>query len=151
MPKGLAQISLLMLFALLLVLGVAAPQQAQVKKPTTLTHVPVIVSDASGRYVSDLHQTDLEIVEDGVKQKITGFMPASEPSSIVLLLDTSVSTQDKLGDIRRAAVRFVDQLPKTDRIKLVTFDDQIRELTEFSVDRSVLTKVTGHIPHSYGT
>ena len=150
MPKGLAQISLLMVFALLLVLGLAVPDQAQ-KKSTNLTQVPVIVSDASGRYISDLHQTDFEIVEDGVKQKITGFMPASDPSSIVLLLDTSVSTQDKLGDIRRAAVSFVDQLAKTDRVKLVTFDDQIRELTEFTADRSVLKKAIVNIQPGYGT
>jgi VWFA-related protein len=151
MPKGLTQISLLTVFALSLVFGVAAPQQAQIKKSPNLVYVPVIVSDATGRYIADLQQSDFEVVEDGVKQKVTGFMRASEPASIVLLLDTSVSTQEKLGDIRRAAVSFVDQLPKTDRVKLVTFDDQIRELTEFSADRGVLKKAIANIQPGYGT
>ena len=48
--------------------------------------------------------------------------------------------QDKLGDIRRAANVFVDQLQKADRIKVISFDDQVRELNEFSSDRAVVKK-----------
>ncbi|HKR59118.1 MAG TPA: VWA domain-containing protein, partial [Pyrinomonadaceae bacterium] len=151
MPKGLAQVSFLTVCALLWALSVATPQQAQDKKPAALIHISVIVSDASGRHVSDLQKNDFEIVEDGVKQNITGFTPAGEPFSVVLLLDTSVSTQEKLGDIRRAAVVFVDQLQKSDRIKVVTFDDQIRELTDFSADRTILKKAILNAQPGYGT
>ena len=118
------------------------PQQAESSKPLPkgLVGVPVIVTDATGRYASDLNQSDFEVHEDGVKQNVTLFQRAPEPSSIVLLLDTSVSTQGKLGDIRRAANAFVDQLQKNDRIKVISFDDQVRELGEFSADRAVVKK-----------
>lgn len=127
---------------------VSAQNQA---KATNLIGVPVIVTDANGRYVSDLQQTDFEIVEDNEKQSVVSFMPVSAPFSVVLLLDTSVSTQEKLGDIRRAAQTFVDQLAKADRIKVITFDDQVRELSEFSADRAVIKKAISNIQPGYST
>jgi VWFA-related protein len=127
---------------------VSAQNQAKV---TNLIGVPVIVTDANGRYVSDLQQADFEIVEDNVKQNVVSFLPASAPLSVVLLLDTSVSTQEKLGDIRRAAQTFVDQLAKADRIKVITFDDQVRELSEFTADRAVIKKAIANIQPGYST
>jgi hypothetical protein len=128
-------------------------QQAEPVKtyPKGLVGVPVIVTDATGRYVTDLNQTDFEVHEDGVKQNVSLFQAAAEPFSVVLLLDTSVSTQGKLGDIRRAANAFVDQLPMSDRIKVISFDDQVRELGEFSVDRAVVKKAILRAESGYST
>lgn len=119
--------------------------------PKGLVGVPVIVTDATGRYVADLNQSDFEVHEDGVKQNVTLFQAATEPFSLVLLLDTSVSTQGKLGDIRRAANAFVDQLQKSDRIKVISFDDQVRELGDFSSDRAVVKKAILSAQSGYST
>ncbi len=86
-----------------------------------------------------------------MKQNVALFQAASEPFSVVLLLDTSISTQDKLGDIRRAANVFVDQLQKADRIKVISFDDQVRELNEFSADRAVVKKAILSAQSGYST
>jgi VWFA-related protein len=127
-------------------------QAAPVKSyPKGLVGVPVIVTDATGRYVSDLNQSDFEVFEDGAKQTISLFQAPAELFSVVLLLDTSVSTQGKLGDIRRAANVFVDQLPKSDRIKVISFDDQVRELGEFSADRAVVKKAILRAESGYST
>ncbi|HET6669879.1 MAG TPA: VWA domain-containing protein, partial [Pyrinomonadaceae bacterium] len=117
-------------------------QDSKPTKPVTrvAVGVPVIVTDAAGHFVTDLNRSDFEVLEDGVKQNVALFEATNEPFTIVLLLDTSVSTQDNLGDIRRAANVFVDQLQKTDRIKVISFDDQVRELNEFSSDRAVVKK-----------
>ena len=130
--------------------SIATAQQAG-KPASSLVSVPVVVTDANGRYVSDLEQSDFEIVENGVKQRVSLFKPVTEPFSIVLLLDTSISTQAKLGDIRRAAQVFVDQLQKSDRIKVVTFDDQVHEMNEFSADRAVVKKVILNTQTGYST
>ena len=119
--------------------------------PKALVGIPVIVTDAAGNYVSDLKQGDFEVLEDGVKQNVALFQTASEPLSLVLLLDTSISTQDKLGDIRRAANNFVDQLQQTDRIKVISFDDQVRELNDFSADRAVVKKAILSAQSGYST
>ena len=128
-------------------------QQVEVVKPIPkgLVGVPVVVTDAGGQYVSDLKQSDFEVLEDGVKQNVALFQAVSEPFSVVLLLDTSISTQDKLGDIRRAANVFVDQLQKADRIKVISFDDQVRELNEFSADRAVVKKAILSAQSGYST
>jgi VWFA-related protein len=132
--------------------SVVGRQPAQDKNPASnLIQVPAIVTDASGHYISDLQQADFEVFEDGVKQNVVSFTPAGTPFSIVLLLDTSVSTQERLGDIRRAAQVFVDQLQKADRIKVITFDDQVREANEFSADRAVVKKAIQNIQSGYGT
>lgn len=128
-------------------------QQAKPVKilPKGLVGVPVIVTDAAGRYVSDLNQSDFEVFEDGVKQNVSVFQAETEPLSVVLLLDTSVSTQGKLGDIRRAANTFIDQLPKGVRSKVISFDDQVRELSEFSADRAVVKKAILSAQSGYST
>jgi hypothetical protein len=62
----------------------------------------------------------------------------SAPFHVVLLLDTSASTQEKLSLIQRAAVAFVEQLQGADRVKVISFDEQVRELSEFTNDRAAL-------------
>jgi VWFA-related protein len=128
-------------------------QDSNPTKPVTrvAVGVPLIVTDAAGHFVTDLNQSDFEVLEDGVKQNVALFEATNEPFSIVLLLDTSVSTQDKLGDIRKAANVFVDQLQKTDRIKVISFDDQVRELNEFSSDRAVVKKAILSAQSGYST
>src|SRR6185295_8605771 len=52
--------------------------------------------------------------------------------------DTSLSTQDKLKQIQQAAVAFVEQLQPADRVKVISFDDQVRDLNEFTNNREVV-------------
>jgi Ca-activated chloride channel family protein len=56
----------------------------------------------------------------------------------VLMLDTSGSTRFRLEDIQDAAIAFVNQLRPDDRVMVVSFDDRIRVLTEFTSDRNRL-------------
>jgi len=62
----------------------------------------------------------------------------SAPFHVVLLLDTSASTEEKLGSIKRAAAAFVEQLQSGDRVKVISFDNDLRELCDFTNDRIVL-------------
>jgi VWFA-related protein len=109
-----------------------------VKIETNLVTVPVIVSDRSDRYIADLKQEEFTVYEDGVKQEISFFETVTTPFHVVLLLDTSASTQEKLGQIQQAAIAFTKQLQTEDRVKVVSFDDQIRDLCDFTSDRAVL-------------
>jgi len=58
----------------------------------------------------------------------------------VLMLDTSSSTQDKLREIQQAAYAFVEQLQPVDRVKVISFDDEVRDLNEFTNKRDVLLR-----------
>jgi len=66
------------------------------KIDTDLVTVPVIATDTTGNYVPDLRQEDFNIAEDGVKQEVAFFGKVAAPFHVVLMLDTSASTQDKL-------------------------------------------------------
>ena len=56
------------------------------------------------------------------------------------MLDTSSSTQDKLREIQQAAYAFVEQLQPVDRVKVISFDDQVKDLNEFTNKRDVLRR-----------
>jgi hypothetical protein len=105
---------------------------------TNLVTVPVIASDSNGNYVPDLRQDEFSLIEDGVKQEIAFFATVNAPFHVVLMIDTSASTEEKLGLIQRAAVAFVGQLQNADRVKVISFDDQVRDLNEFTNDRTRL-------------
>ena len=109
-----------------------------IKIDTNLVTVPVIAVDANGMYIGDLRQEEFTLTEDGVAQQIAFFGKVSMPFHVVLMLDTSSSTQDKLRLIQQAAFTFVQQLQPGDRVKVISFDDQVRDLNEFTNNRETV-------------
>ena len=107
---------------------------------TTLVSIPVSVMDRDGRYVPNLLKDDFRIWEDGVEQDVAFFQSVDKPFSVVLMLDTSPSTQFRLEDIQDAAITFVNQLRADDRVMVVSFNDDIKVLSEFTTDRSKLER-----------
>ena len=80
------------------------PQNLDViKVDSNLVSVPVIVSDREGRYVPNLTVQQFKLFDNSNEQKITYFDAAEEPVNIALLLDTSLSTEGAIDDIRKAA------------------------------------------------
>lgn len=109
-----------------------------VRVDTTLVTLPVSVMDRDGRYIPNLHKEDFRLWEDGVEQNVAFFSSVDKPFSLVLMIDTSGSTRFRLEDIQDAAITFVSQLRQDDRVMVVSFDDNIRVLTDFTTDRSRL-------------
>lgn len=115
------------------------PQDIEtVKIDTELVMVPVIATDHAGMYITDLRKEEFTISEDDVAQEIAFFGRVAAPFHVVLLLDTSASTQDKLKEIQQAANVFVEQLQSVDRVKVISFDDKVNDLNEFTSNRELL-------------
>ncbi len=106
-----------------------------IKVNTTLVTIPVSVMDRDGRYVPNLRKEDFRLWEDGVQQDIAFFSSVDKPFSLVLMLDTSPSTQFRLEDIQDAAVAFINQLRPDDRVMVISFNDDIKVLSEMTNDR----------------
>jgi VWFA-related protein len=106
-----------------------------VRVDTTLVTLPVSVMDRNGRYVPNLRKEDFRLWEDGVEQTVAFFSSVDKAFSVVLMLDTSGSTRARLDDIQEAAITFVNQLRPDDQVMVVSFDEQVRVLTEFTRDR----------------
>lgn len=107
---------------------------------TALVTVPVTVQDRSGRYVPLLRRENFKVFENDVEQKIAYFATTNSPFSVVLLIDTSGSTQWRLDDIQDAAINFVDKLKPTDSVMVMSFDDRIELLCKATTDRNTITK-----------
>lgn len=106
-----------------------------IKLETTLVTLPVSVLDRNGRFVSGLQQRDFRIFEDGIEQKLDYFLSVEQPFTVVLLLDVSNSTQFQITEIQDAAITFVDQLRRDDRVMVISFDEKVRVLSRPTNDR----------------
>ncbi len=121
------------------------------KTDTDLVTVPVVASGRNGTYITDLRKEEFSIAEDGVAQEIAFFGKVAAPFHVVLMLDTSSSTQDKLREIQQAASAFVDQLQPADRVKVISFDDYVKDLNEFTSNRDILRKAINGTRPGQGT
>jgi VWFA-related protein len=118
---------------------------------TTLITVPVSAMDRDGRYVPNLQKEDFRLWEDGVEQEVAFFQSVDKPFSVVLMIDTSPSTQFRLEDIQDAAISFVNQLRSDDKVMVVSFNDDIKILSEFTTDRSKLQRAIHRAKTDDGT
>lgn len=109
-----------------------------VRLSASLVQVPAIVTDRGGKFVSDLSRDDFTVSEDGRRQEISVFAELKQPFNAVLLLDTSNSALDRLKAIQSAAVAFTRQLRPGDRMMVISFDNEIRQLSDFSENREEL-------------
>ena len=124
------------------------------KIDTNLVTVPVIASTRDGRYIGDLKKEEFTLAEDGVAQEIAFLATVNAPFDVVLMLDTSDSTQEKLPQIQRAAIAFLDQLGPQDKVKVMSFDGELHDLTDFTGDKALLRNaisktVSGHDTRVY--
>ena len=118
---------------------------------TNLVTIPVSVFDRNGLYVPNLRQGDFKIFEDGKEQEIAYFGTSDKPFTVVLLIDTSPSTDYKIDEIRSAAVAFVDQLKPQDKVMVIEFDGNVNVLTELTSDRPQIYKAISKADFGYGT
>ncbi len=145
-------VGLILLLSLSLSFAQDPPKDIETLKiDTNLVTVPVIATDINGSYIADLKQEEFALMEDGVAQPIAFFGKVTMPFHVVLMLDTSSSTQDKLRLIQQAAYTFVQQLQPADRVKVISFDDQVRDLNEFTNDREALRRAIDGTRSGSGT
>ena len=127
----------IVLICIAVVLSVAQEVET-IKTDTNLVTVPVIVTSVNGLYITDLTREEFKISEDGVPHEIAFFGKIAAPFHVILMLDTSASTKDKLRQIQNAAFVFIQQLQPADRVKIISFDNQVRDLNEFTSNRETL-------------
>ncbi len=108
------------------------------KIDTNLVTVPVIASSRTGTYIPDLKKDEFKIAEDGVGQEIAFLASVNAPFHLVLMLDTSNSTQGKLPQIQRSAITFLEQLGPNDKVKVISFDGELHDWNDFTSDKAIL-------------
>ena len=97
---------------------------------TNLVTIPVSVRAHDGTYLFDLSKEEFRIFEDGVEQEIGQFSSVEQPFYVVVLIDTSSSTEANLAEIKDAVHAFNAQLRPRDSVLPVTFGGQVMPLLQ---------------------
>lgn len=124
--------------------------QDAVRLNATLVQVPAVITDRNGKFVTDLSQNDFTLFEDGKRQELAVFAAVRQPFNAVLVLDTSNSAQDRLRAIQNTAVTFTRQLGPGDRMMVISFDNEVKQLTDFTSDAKELEAVIRGTESGFG-
>jgi len=122
----------------------ALPSRAQesdttLKVDVSLVNVFVTVTDQHGAPISTLQKENFVLKEDGKEQKIAVFSRESAlPLSVVLAIDTSLSTKKDLPLEQAAARKFAHTIVRSqDGLAVYKFSEEVSEVVPFtsSLDR----------------
>lgn len=93
------------------------PQDVDViRTETDLTNVVFTVTDKNNRYITNLQQNDIRVLEDGVRQTLFTFQRETDrPLSIAFLIDVSVSEERTLPDEKAAARTFIEKVIRSEK------------------------------------
>jgi Ca-activated chloride channel family protein len=131
-----------------------------VRVETELVSVPAVVTDRTGRPLTNLRAENFTLYEDGRPQRLANFATTEAPFEVALLLDTSGSTRAEVGLIRRAANAFIQSLRPGDRVALLSFSTKregkeslatIEVKAQLTSDREELQAALENIGSSNGT
>jgi VWFA-related protein len=127
-------------------------QSTTIRVDTDLVLIDVKVTDrGDGHVVTGLQAGEFAVYEDGVAQQIALFSATNVPLSLVLVIDTSGSTQSEVGLMRRAARRFLDELRPQDRVAVVAFSQEIELLSDLTSDQRKTEHALGELQPGQGT
>ena len=114
-----------------------------------MVSVAVAVVDDDGNFVTNLTADQFTLYEDGKNQEIHLFAAGLEESwvglppdvkddlscrqVIGLIIDTSGSMEDDMPLVREAAIKFLTNIPMTESLFIIDFDENIR-LSHYSSD-----------------
>ncbi len=122
-----------------------------IKVETNLVTMPVSVLDRDGRFISGLQKNDFQIFENGMEQKVDYFQSVEQPFTVILMIDVSPSTAYQIDEIHQAAITFIDQLRANDRVMVISFDEDVRVLTEPTNNRNQLRNAIRQAQFGDGT
>lgn len=132
------------------------PSWAQARVPEFGTGIEIInlnlsVTDRADNYVTDLDSSDFAVFEDGIRQELSLFTHENLPISMVIMIDTSASMEEKIRTAQGAAIRFTKTLRPVDLAQIVQFNDRATTLQEFTNDLGALEAAILHTDTSGST
>ena len=129
----------------------AADDGEIIKVDTQLVTIPVKVMDRKNRFIGSLKKEDFKVYEDNVEQEIALFSGEEQPFTVALVLDMSYSAKFKAEEIQAAAISFIDQLRKDDKVMVIAFDEEVLLLCEATNDRERIYRAIKQTKIDFGT
>ncbi len=119
----------------------AGPVIASFASRTRTVRVPVSVLDKAGQPVIGLKAEDFRVSDEGKRQQVTLFSGERSALRIALALDVSGSMQNKIRQVEAALRHFIQLLEPVDEIMVITFNDRVHVLQDFTSDREELGRI----------
>jgi VWFA-related protein len=140
--RACAVLSLACVFILLLQLcttHASAPEtqdesEEVVRVRTDLVTIPVFVTDAGGRRVPGLAQSDFEVFDEGQRVEPAYFAAGAEHVSLLFLLDGSGSTRDIIVEQRETALAVFSRFGPRSRVAVIQFRERPELALTFTGD-----------------
>lgn len=107
---------------------------------SNVKRVLVRVTDINNRAVSDLKKEDFQVLERGAEREIVSVEATTAPFNLVLLLDVSGSVENYVDFIRKAARAFVETADRSDRIAIIIFNEDVKQISTFTTDKGKLSE-----------
>ncbi|NJM52473.1 MAG: VWA domain-containing protein [Blastocatellia bacterium] len=97
------------------------------------------VMDTNNRAVGGLEKQDFVLTERGIEREILSVQPVTAPF-IVCMLDVSGSIDNYVNFIRKAARNFLTTMRPEDKISILIFNEEVKQLTSFTTNRVKLSE-----------
>lgn len=117
-----------------------AAQNTANRTGSAIKQLKVKVTDADNRAVGDLRKEDFVVTEAGAEREILSVEKSAAPFNLVLLLDVSGSIDNYVDFIRKTARNFVNTMNPEDKISILIFNENIKQISAFTTDRSALSE-----------
>jgi Ca-activated chloride channel homolog len=122
-------------------LNLLAQDDDIIKVDSALVVLNATITDANGKPVGNLNQSQFKILEDGKEQNISFFETEDTPFAAVILIDSSGSMETRVSLARSAAINFLDGLRVDDQVAIYNFDSKVSLIQEFSNSRDIASNV----------
>jgi Ca-activated chloride channel homolog len=109
-----------------------------------------VIDKSTNRGLVGLTKSDFRLFENGAEQEILQFESSSAPFDLLLLIDLSGSTRDKVKLIRSAALRFIDAARSFDRIGVISFAGNPVVVSPLTLNRQSLRQRVNAMETSAG-
>lgn len=101
-----------------------------------IVRIPISVFDKTGAVVRSLTKSDVSILVDNVETPVSAFETDGEPLNIILVLDTSPSTDRRLEGIRQRARKLVEALPSDAKVMVAEFNSEMNIRSQLTANRA---------------
>src|SRR5215467_3035092 len=144
------------LHALLLLCAVTfaqtVPQEAAPKLRVTVdrVNVGVIVTGSDGHFVDGLRREDFRVLDNGVEQPITDFLPVTEPAQVLFFIESGPAVVLLGKEHFYAADKMVNELASDDRVAIASYSNEPELLLDFTTDKPKTRLTLGNLNFTLG-
>jgi Ca-activated chloride channel family protein len=123
-----------------------------VRVRTDLVTIPAFVTDAKGRRINGLGQSDFTVRDNGQPVTLAYFAAGAEHVALAFALDTSGSIREIVSQQRDAALKLFSRFKRGSRVAVLHFGEKAKLVVPFTTDTALAEPAfTTYLPVSRRT